>query len=109
MSVQIYTLHAVQLQDVKILLDLRTVEPAGKNTHCFIPDLFFCQDNMIHIRGYLLESKVYLINKNGVDVQIPYQGTIDVDSLYRIYANTYINPVSDVIADWCPQPYRPES
>jgi hypothetical protein len=31
---------------------------------------------MIHSRGYLLEPKVYLINENGVAVQIPYQGTI---------------------------------
>jgi hypothetical protein len=108
MAVQIYTLHSVQVQHVKIVFDLSTLHREGNKTMCFIPGLFFFQSNMVHICGYLLEPNVYLINKNGVTVQIPC-ATIDVDALYLIYNNTFMSPVSDTTIDWCPVPYRPDS
>ena len=108
MSVQIYTLHSVQLQNVKIVFDMSILQMEGKKTMCFIPGLFFLEDNVVHIRGYFLEPNVYLINKNGVDVQIHCE-VLDVDSMYRIYANTFLNPVGDTIVEWCPLPYRPDS
>lgn len=108
MSVQIYTLHSVQLQAAKIVFDMSTLQMEGKKTMCFIPGLFFLEDNVVHIRGFLLDANVYLVNKNGVAVQIPC-AAMDVESLYRIYANTFLNPVGEAIVEWCPLPYRPDS